>query len=325
VRLPFLAGAAAAVALMGGLSEAYLRRFPPADLQPYLGDRSPLRGPYAPHPRFVATYRSWEAFQEHAASLSRPLRPLADPAGRPTWAFFGNSFAEAPGMLADAARVGVPSRYIFNLGFNSYLFQRFAEIELLLDHGLKPTRLVLTFLPIDALALVQQPLATVRVARHGALTYDPLLPTGPLGCLARHSLLAQSAWLRGEFQRTYRGRTNLDMALAPPPGVLADLRRLFEGLTSVAAARRLPVTVVVIPNQQQILGDHPLGFQAAVGPMLRELGFDVCDVAEAFSAAPDKPALFIPDGHFSVAGNVLLLNELLRHLGGPGAPREAPP
>jgi RNase P protein component len=47
----------------------------------------------------------------------------------------------------------------------------------------------------------------------------------------------------------------------------------------------------------------------------------VCDVRESFLTHPNKPALFIPDKHFSDLGNDVLLQELLQHLETIGAYR----
>jgi hypothetical protein len=54
--------------------------------------------------------------------------------------------------------------------------------------------------------------------------------------------------------------------------------------------------------------------QDALAEDARAAGFDVCDVRAPFLAWPDKPALFIPDKHFSATGNRLLLAAILDHL-----------
>src|ERR671937_775564 len=107
------AGALVTVLGLAGLGELYLRRFPPKDLQPYLGDESPLTGPFVPDPDFGVAYRSWAAFRDDNAERLGEYLPLEHAAdARPVWAFFGNSFVQAPGMLADTARSGVPARRV---------------------------------------------------------------------------------------------------------------------------------------------------------------------------------------------------------------------
>ena len=54
--------------------------------------------------------------------------------------------------------------------------------------------------------------------------------------------------------------------------------------------------------------------QEALAEDARAVGFDVCDACEPFRAWPDKPALFIPDKHFSATGNRVLLAALVEHL-----------
>src|SRR6516162_3402831 len=135
----FVLGFALAVVLLGGLAEGYLRLFPPRDLYPYLGEDCPLTGIYKPDDDFSVTYQSWEALRDDNADRLREYLPLgADAGGRRLWAFFGNSFVQAPGMLADHTRAGVPDHRIFNLGRNEHLFLRLAQIKLLLENGLRP-------------------------------------------------------------------------------------------------------------------------------------------------------------------------------------------
>jgi hypothetical protein len=58
----FVVGAVSAALLLLGLAEIFLQFFPPSDLHPYLGDRSPARGILVPDENFGARYRFWDAF-----------------------------------------------------------------------------------------------------------------------------------------------------------------------------------------------------------------------------------------------------------------------
>jgi hypothetical protein len=74
------------------------------------------------------------------------------------------------------------------------------------------------------------------------------------------------------------------------------------------------VTVLLIPNHEQITRNFPCGFQDAAGPLLRSVGCDVLDLRDVFQNQPDHPGLFIPDKHFSPRGNQILLDTLQQHL-----------
>src|SRR5688572_9195792 len=128
----FVLGLTLAVALLAGLAEVSLRLSPPTDLHPFLGEESPLSGPFKPDPDFGVAYRSRDAFlSENAGRVERYLPLDGGSDGRPLWALFGNSFVQAPGMLADTARQRVKSHRIFNLGKNELLEVRFAQVKLL--------------------------------------------------------------------------------------------------------------------------------------------------------------------------------------------------
>ncbi len=314
-RAPFILGVALAWAALLGLAEAYLRFFPPRDLYDYLGDASPLTGPFVPDRDFGVAYRSWDAFREANAERLQPYLPLRGHADRrPVWAFFGNSFVQAQGMLADTARAALPERNVFNLGRNEHLFVRFAQVKLLLDSGLRPERIFVLLTPLDFVVVGRQPLDTVRATKRGALAYEPRHAAGPLGWLTRHSRTAFTAWARAGRQRGNPGFRDALVWRRPGEPLLGDTRRLFGSLARVTQAAGVPVTVILVPAYGQIFGREDFGLQDTLTPLLREQGFDVCDVREVFVNAPDRPGLFLPDKHFNERGNRLLLNELLRHL-----------
>src|SRR5438105_2547266 len=93
-RRGWLSALAATVVLVGLalLGELFLRAFPPKDLQPFLGEQSPLTGVFVPDAEFGAAYRSWEAFRADNADRLAEYLPL-DRTGesRPVWAMFGSS------------------------------------------------------------------------------------------------------------------------------------------------------------------------------------------------------------------------------------------
>jgi hypothetical protein len=104
-----------------------------------------------------------------------------------------------------------------------------------------------------------------------------------------------------------------------PPVLRDDLARLFGALARTAREHDVPVTVLFIPTYEQIARRAPFAFQDELAALCRGLDLDVCDPRGALLAYPDVPALFLPDRHFTPAGNRVLLDELLGHLRTRGA------
>lgn len=322
-QLPNLRRAAAvacgwtvAVALVLSAGELYLRVAPPGDLAEYLGAESPRAGPFRPDPRYGAQYRSLDALLADNPGRMEPyLQFLHNPRTPKFWAFFGNSFAQAPGMLADTAREHVRTRLVFNLGKNEILPVRLAQAEFLLDAGFPVERLFVVLLPIDGHWLSQRGPDQIRVTAGGGIAYEPRVPEAGRP-LVRNSRLALQGWtqtglhVNEPFYLMREVNTRFDGRM------LADLTRMFAEFAKGAARHRVPVTVVLIPNYEQVVELTGCAFQDAVAPALRELGYDVCDVRRVFRGYPaeGKAGLFIPDKHFSPTGNRLLLATVIGHL-----------
>lgn len=306
------AGFAVAALAVFALGELYLRVAPPSDLAQYLpdGDRA---GPFRDDPEFGVQYRSLDALAADNPGRFDPFRPLLrDPNAR-VWAFFGTSFAQAPGMLADTTRAHVPQRTTFNLGKNEAFPVRLAQAALLLDSGLKPERIFLVTIPLDALAFVQHGLDQHRATPNGGLVYAPRVPAVG-GALVRNSRLALKGWTRTTLHQNrpfYQPRevnTHID------PVARADVRTVYGHFAKRCARHGVPVTVVLLPNYEQLTRGAGCAAQEMFAEEARAVGFDVCDVTAAFRAWPNTPDLFIPDKHFSDTGNRLLLAELIAHL-----------
>jgi hypothetical protein len=317
-------GCSTALVVSFALTEGFLRLAPPAEYEPYRGDAAARRGPFVAGGGFGVAYRSFDDFVAANDGRLREFLPLSAP-GAPLWALFGNSFVQAPGMLGDTLRERVRDRRILFLGRNEDLFVRFAQIALLLKHGLRPERIFVTLMPADLIGLGAQPLATLQISDDGAIGYRPRLPSGAAGWLVAQSAVARTAWFRAG---RHRGNPSFDQRrvadhLDDP--LLGDLRRLFGALTDVAHAAAVPITVVLIPTYQQVLHGDSYAFQNTLTPLLTEMGYDVCDPRGAFAPAASS-RLFAADWHFSPAGNRLLADALLAHLrrGGALAPA-APP
>ena len=313
----FIVGGCLAVAFLFGVAEGYLRFFPPRDLHPYLGERSPLTGIYRPDPAFGVTYKSFDAFAADNAKGLKPWLPLENPPEpRPIWAMFGSSFTHMRDMLADTARKSVTDHAVFNLGRNEPVPVRMAQIELLLERGFKPERVFFQIMPLDFAGLAEQPLATYHVTGQGALTYRPNVPPNVCGKWILRSRLALTAWCRSGLQKGDAFVSRRRLTVAVDDGLMRDARHLFGELAHVAKKHDVPVTVILIPNYEQIWQKAPCGFQDALSPMLHDHGLDVFDPRDAFIRHADRAGLFIPDKHFSPEGNRVLLTELLAHLRG---------
>jgi hypothetical protein len=311
-----VAAAGLALALAVGLAagELYLRVTPPGDLAQYLGAAGPQAGPFRPDVRYGAQYRSLDALAADNPGRLDPFRAIVGHPSPPrVWAFFGSSFAQAPGMLADTAREHVPQRTTFHLGKNEIVPVRLAQAEFLLDAGLPVERVIVVVIPLDGYQFALHGLDQIRVTAGGGLAYEPRLPAVGAGLL-RESRLLLKGWTRTGLHLNRPGYAvrQLNTRFDGPP--LADFAAAFGHLADALARHRVPATVLLLPNHEQVTRGAGWAFQDAVAPALRGQGYDVCDVREPFLAYPDKPALFIPDKHFSPAGNRLLLAALLRHL-----------
>jgi hypothetical protein len=306
-------GAAVAVTVVLAVGELYLRVAPPGDLAPYLPDDE-RTGPFRDDPKYGVQYRSFEALvADNAAGFATCMPYLSDPNPPPLWAFFGSSFAQAPGMLADTAREFVPQRAMFNLGKNEYLPVRPAQAEFLLDSGMKADRIFLVMIPLDVHNFAQHGLDQYHASPGGAVIFTPRLPSIGGGVI-RHSRLALKGWTRTTLHQNRPFFPASALHDRVDPAIRADTRTVLGHLAAAAARHRVPVTLVLLPDYEQVCRGANLAVQEALTEDARALGLDVCDVSEPFRAWPDKRELFIPDKHFSRTGNRLLLAAILEHL-----------
>lgn len=293
------------------LAEVYARVRPPSDILEYLGEKSSLSGDFRPDPVLGADYRSYAVFQRENAGRLAELGPLDS--AQPTWLWFGNSFVQAPGMLGDTAQAALPGTRMFYLRRNEPLNLRLAQARLLMDHGLRPQRLIFAFLPVDAAGLGWQPLSSILVTSRGAVTYRVRMPAWPLGTLAKHSRLAFVAWVRSGRRTSDPAFRAEQLGSVVLPSLAADLHTFTRVLGEISRKYGTSVTVLLIPNREQIFGKEGFALQDAVAGMCRGEGIDCFDARRMFVEADDKPSLFLPDWHFTARGNRMLLAGLLAH------------
>jgi hypothetical protein len=95
--------------------------------------------------------------------------------------------------------------------------------------------------------------------------------------------------------------------------IQSELAALLQRIGEVTARDHVPVTVLLLPNYEQITRGAGFAFQDEATRLAIAGGLDVCDIRDPFVNYADKPALFIPDKHFSAIGNRIVLAELVKH------------
>jgi hypothetical protein len=317
-RWHFAAGFLVAAVALVAVGEIGVRVAPPRTVQPYLPDDD-RSGPFRSDPHYGVQYRSWDAFQHDYADVLKTHEFLFTASDPPkTWAMFGSSFVHAPGMLADTAREQVPNRHVFNLGRNEFLYVRAAQVEFLLDHGLRPERIIFALHPLDAAVFAHQTVRMVHAGPNGVLAFDPRLPAVG-GEVIRKSRLALAGWVRADLQYAVPFHKPSELTDRVQPVIRSELAALFRHMGEATARHEVPVTVLLLPNYEQITRGAGFAFQDEAATLATDAGLDVCDVRDAFRNYPDQPALFVPDKHFSTVGNHLLLTELVKHFHDRGA------
>jgi len=305
-------GLCAAFAVVLALGEGYARLRLPADIRQHLGQSPAGSGIYKPDPVLGADYRSYEDFYAENSQRLSELGPVGSPLS--TWLFSGNSFVQAPGMLADTARAARPDKRIFNLGNNVDLPLRIAQIRMLLRAGLHPERIFFILLPHDLWSIGVRPPSFVEVSPRGVITTRIRWPDSAWGSLVSASRLATIAWIRsGRASGDPDFRARL-VAEVPSPRVKADLYGMLRVLAGLSRQYGAPATVVAVPNREQIFGKSGFGFQQALKELCELTALDYFDARHPLIDATDKGALFESDWHFSARGNTLLLEGLLEHV-----------
>jgi hypothetical protein len=309
--LPFALGFAIALVAVLALGEAYAWLYPPSSVRENAGAAA-QRGLYKADPDLGADYRSFAEFHSENAQRLNELGALD--AAVPTWLFLGNSFVQAPGMLGDTAVRALPDKRIFHLRRNVELPLRAAQTRLLLRQGLRPQRIFFVLLPIDLLQIGARPLSFMEVDDRGALRTRIRWPDDPWRGLLQASQLATTVWLRTSSSKGDPSFRPQHVSGRPSPRVKDDLRRILHVLALTSRRHGVPVTVMALPNREQVFGRASFGFQESLRELAGELGLDHYDARQPLARHPDKRALFLPDWHFNAHANELILAGLLEHL-----------
>lgn len=300
--------------LLGPLAagELYARYRPPSDVNLYLGDLSPLHGPFRPDSALGADYQSFETLRAGYKPRIEELDAFRSP--RPAWLWFGNSFVQAPGMLGDASQAAMPDHLMVYLRRNEPFYIRAAQLRQFLAQGLRPEHIIFVLLPIDTLLSPQRPIASVHVNTNGAITYSPRMPDEPLASIVRQSRLAFLGWVRSGRQNADPSYRPVHSAYRVSPLVTDDVGRVMRVLGQSARNYRVPITIALLPNREQIYGKTSFIWQDTVARIAKSNGLDVFDARHVFDDIADKSGIFMPDSHFNPHGNALLLAALRQHL-----------
>jgi hypothetical protein len=187
---------------------------------------------------------------------------------------------------------------------------------------MKPERVFIALLPVDIMyGIGPQPLDTILVNSRGTLTYRPRRANMFLAdWLIDQSRIAFTIWIRSGHavgNPNFNRRAIYDHI---HPQVLMDLRRMFDCLSRILRRSQVPATIILIPTWEQVVRTKNCNFQDVLGNLMRELGFDVYDPRTAFLAVAQiqRPSLYIADRHLSQRGNIMLLEQLVQHLGSDG-------
>lgn len=296
--------------------EVLLRWQPPDELELFLGAQSTLQGALATgRAPGVIAYEDYGALRRgNPVSLGGPDEDPPRPIDG-SWLFFGTSFVHMRGALCDTTEELLPELRCIHLDDREVLPVRVAQVRTLLEHGVRPARIVMTMMPVDVGYLGWHALDSLRVSSRGAQVYEPRPPPAPFDLLVRHSRLALAAWVR-----TGRHRDDPDFARHTlynevSPRLRGDLARILGELGELSARHGVPVTLVLIPTERQAIGKGKYALADAVTEIAREAGLDCVDPRELFLGASDHEALYIHDGHLSKRGYRFVARELARHCG----------
>jgi hypothetical protein len=309
-RVRLVAGLLAGFLLPVLAAEAYVRLNPPEDIHAYLGDSLRRDGIYRPDPVLRAGYRSASEYVPFEAPRIADLQPLNTQ--RPTWLFFGNSFARG---LSASVRERIPShRVLFYRESKDEFHLRVAQFRLLLESGLRPDHVFFTVIPIEVARYVLRPLDWVYVSRDGALSSKFRLPGEPLDSLLNASWLARVAWVRSRMHHADPTFRMSRITETVPQGAIADFDRMLGALADLARTHKVPVTIILLPDRRQIFDRSSFALQNQLASAVRRAGLDAFDPRDVFLAHDDKRSMYLPDWHYSPVGDRMLLDALLGHL-----------
>jgi hypothetical protein len=302
------------VVLLLGLAEVYLRYFPPDYLHTFLGENAPLTGHLVADPDFGVGFASWEELAKDNPNTLGPrseLLPHQQYTHDKVWLVLGNSFGYE---LAARMRRVFPQHTILNLDQREKLTVRLAQIKTLLENDCRPERIFLVVIPHDFQQLAAHDLCHHTANSKGGYVIEPHLPPSPGGDIITISRLAFSAWARLGFHCDRPSLKMRQLLRHVPEDVQRDERHMFTALGQIVARHQVPVTVILIPGRTEIVRRPDGTFEDTLVSIMKDAGVSYLDPRKAFLAQANRQDLYVPDGHLSELGNLIVLEELKKHL-----------
>ncbi len=304
------AGVIAGLAVPLLLGEAFTRLRPPANIQAFLGDASPMTGIYRSDPVLRVNYRSPDLYRPAEAPR---LSEIPKNSVKPTWAFFGVSFGF--GTARTAQKLMPSHRILFFREIGDRLNLRVQQARMIIDQGIKTDRLIFVLIPLEIARYTETPLSSFYVNRNGALTYTVRTPPRPFDWILRHSRLALVAWVRARRHNALPNFRLSSITENVPEIVRNDFRTMFGELGKLQREKGVPVTILVLPDRRQVLFDSSnYVLQKTMSTLAKEAGIDLYDPVELLRAEPDRWGLYVPDWHYTESGYRLILKGLGEHL-----------
>jgi hypothetical protein len=305
-----IAGVVAGFVLPLALGEAFMHLRPPQNVRQFLDGDPALRGAYKSDPVLRMNYRSPDLYQPAEAPK---LSEIPKTTGKPTWIFFGVSFGWG---TYDAAQKLMPShRMLFFREINDRLHMRVQQARMILDYGIQSEHLVFVLIPLEIARYTETPLSYFSINDDGRIVYSVRMPPKPFDLIVKNSRLALVGWVRA---RRHNALPNFRLSTITenvPETVRNDFRLMFGELGKLQREKRVPVTVVVLPDRRQVLYDGSnYVMQKALTALAKEAGIDIYDPVELLRAQPDRWALFVPDWHYTDLGYGLVAKGLRDHI-----------
>ncbi len=303
------AGAIAGLALPLALGEAFMRVRPPENIRQFIDGDPALKGAYRSDPVLRMAYRSPDLYQpSEAPKLAQIQKSVA----KPTWMFFGVSFAKG---ISETVAAAMPShRILFFREINDRLNMRVQQARMILDYGIKAEHMIFVLIPLEIARFTETPLSAIRVNENGSLVYGIRKPPRPFDWVVDRSRLALIGWVRARRHNALPNFRLSTITEQVPEIVERDFRIMFGELGKLSREKNVPVTIVILPDRRQVLYDGSnYAMQKTMASLAKEAGIDIYDPVELLRAQPDRWALFLPDWHYTDLGYGLVVKGLNAH------------
>ncbi len=305
-----VAGVVAGLFLPLALGEAFMHLRPPQNVRQFLDGDPGFKSVYTSAPVLRMNYRSPDQYQPAEAPKLAQIPKTSD---KPTWTFFGVSFALG---LSNTARATMPTHRIhFFREASDRLNMRIQQARMILDYGIQSDRLIFVLIPLEIARYTETPLSYFNINEAGKVVYSVRKPPRPFDWIVDNSRLALIGWVRAR-RHNYLPNFRLSTITENVPEIVEhDFRVMFREIGKLSREKGVPATVVVLPDRRQVLNDGSnYQLQKSMAALAKEAGIDFYDPVELLRAQPDRWALYVPDWHYTTLGYELVLNGLRDHI-----------